>query len=133
LPGDRVEEPGPVEAGKEAWHRPWQEDQRLGKAATIEGLVEQECEDQPEGKLQDDRGTRPPERVLECPVEVGVLAERLKMVKTDEAAGKRIEKLDIAKRIGNAERQRHEHHRNDQDQCRRAVEIGFRRIGHALE
>ena len=49
------------------------------------------------------------------------------MIEPDEAAAERVEQLDVAEGIGDAERQRHQHHRDDQDQRRRAVEIGLER------
>ncbi len=57
---DRIEQPGPVEAGEEARHRPGQEHQRLHDAPAPERLVEQQRQDQAEDELQDDGGPGPP-------------------------------------------------------------------------
>ncbi len=79
------------------------------------------------------RCPRPPKRVLQRPIEIRVLAQRSKMVEADEATGKGVQQLDVAEGIGDAEHQRHQHDRDDQNQRRCTVEIGIRRIGHPLE
>lgn len=132
-PDDGIEQPGPVEAGEKGRHGPGQEHQRLGDRPALKGLVEQQRQDQPENELQDDGGAGPPERIPQRAIEGGIAGKLAEMIEPDEAAGKRIEQLDIAEGIGNADRQRHQYHRNDQDQRRRAVEIGLRSIGNPTQ
>ena len=57
-PDDRVEQPGPGEAGEEGRHRPGQEHQRLHDLAAEERLVEQQRQAEAEKELEE-RGWRP--------------------------------------------------------------------------
>ena len=97
-------------------------------AAAGERPVEQQRQDQAEHELQEHRGAGPPQRVAQRAVEIVVAVERAEMIEPDEAAGERVEQLDVAEGIGKAERQRHQHDRDDQDQRRRRVEIGLGRV-----
>lgn len=51
------------------------------------------------------------------------------MFQADETAGERVEQLHVAKRIGQAEHQWHQHDSNDEHQHRSAVEPRFGPIG----
>ena len=62
---DRVEQPGPGEAGQEGRHRPGQEDERLERAARPgNGVFEQQREDQAEDELEEQRAEGPDQRVV---------------------------------------------------------------------
>ncbi|MNT43945.1 hypothetical protein D3C72_1804420 [compost metagenome] len=54
------------------------------------------------------------------------------MFQANETTGKRIEQLHIAKRIGQAEHQRHQHDGNNEHENRRTIEPGFGPVGKTL-
>ncbi|MNE64964.1 hypothetical protein D3C80_1604080 [compost metagenome] len=128
-PDDRVEQPCPVETGKEGRHGPWQEHQRLRQPPARKGFIEQQRQNEAEEELQENRSAGPPQRVFQRPVKGRILRQRLQMFEANETAGKRIEQLHIAKGIGEAKHQRHQHDGDDEHQHGRAVKPGFGPIG----
>ena len=76
------------------------------------------------------RAEGPPERVAEGADEMPVAGQLAEMLQADEAAAERIEQLHVAEGIGKPERQRDQHHRDDQDDGGRGVEV---RLDAALE
>jgi len=53
------------------------------------------------------------------------------VVEPHEAAGEGVEDLHVAKGVGDAEHQRHQHDRDDEDEHRTGVEPGLERDGEA--
>ena len=123
-PDHGVQKPGPVETGEKGWDGPRQEDERLHQAATRKGRVPEKREDQPKDELQQHRDGRPHHCVAQCVPEIGVIPGGAEMLEPDEAAAERVLELDVAERIGDAERERHEHDRGEQHDRRRRIEIG---------
>ena len=132
---DRIEQPGPVEAGEEARHRPGQEDQRLRDAAAAETAGRAAAPGSGRSRnWRSDRGAGPPQRVAAARGRSSSSpASVAEMLEADEAAAERVEQLHVAEGVGDAERQRHQHDGDDEDQRRRGVEIGLGIARNAVE
>ena len=88
-----------------------------------EVAVEDQRENEAEQKLKDERSEGPPERVGEGAEKVPVAGELMEMLEADKTAAQGVEQPHVAECIGEPERQRHQHHRDDQDDGRRSVEV----------
>lgn len=127
---DRVEQPGPGEAGKEGRHRPGQEHQRLDNAAAGEGLVEQQRQAQSEEKLEEQAGDGPPGGVDQGLAQQRVGQHGLVLAEPDIL---RFEGGEFSERIADADDQRHQKHRHQKHDGRAEIEPRLeRRKGQAL-